>query len=291
VDRITGFTKSLIHHSVKNASKQVGEQVAIAAIMALGCNIGPRRMARKSVGKSVGVTEATLLDCVNWRFKLRNLARVNEIITSAIEALDLPNIYKISDDCIHSSSDGKKITVAVDSILANYSFKYFGKEKGVSVYSFIDDKQSLFHPTVISTTDREAIYVVDGLLHNTTPIHHIHSTDTHGYTEAIFAATHFIGVEFAPRFKRIEDQVIYSFYAKKKYADKGYRVLPSRQINIKLIEENWDDMLRFMATIKLGRTTASQLFKRLNSYSKDHPLYAALKEFGRILKSQHILTF
>jgi hypothetical protein len=59
VDRITDFTKSLTHHSVKNTPKQVGEQVAIAAIMALGCNIGPRRMARKSVGKSVGVTEAS----------------------------------------------------------------------------------------------------------------------------------------------------------------------------------------------------------------------------------------
>ncbi|WP_354335680.1 Tn3 family transposase, partial [Undibacterium sp. GrIS 1.2] len=28
--------------------------------------------------------------------------------------------------------------------------------------------------------------------------------------------------------------------------------------------------------------TASQLFKRLNSYSKQHPLYRALKEFGKI---------
>ncbi len=49
--------------------------------------------------------------------------------------------------------------------------------------------------------------------------------------------------------------------------------------------------MRFIATIKLGRTSASQLFKRLNSYSKDHPLYKALKEFGRIQKSLHILNY
>ena len=50
-------------------------------------------------------------------------------------------------------------------------------------------------------------------------------------------------------------------------------------------------MLRFIATIKLKETTASQLFRRLNSYAKHHPLYQALKEFGKILKSEFILRF
>jgi TnpA family transposase len=50
-------------------------------------------------------------------------------------------------------------------------------------------------------------------------------------------------------------------------------------------------MLRFMATIKLKKTTASQLFRRLNSYSKQHPLYKALKEFGKIPKTLFILKY
>jgi TnpA family transposase len=58
-----------------------------------------------------------------------------------------------------------------------------------------------------------------------------------------------------------------------------------------LIEAQWDDILRFIATIKLKETTASQLFRRLNSYSKQHPLYQALKEFGKIPKSDFILRF
>jgi TnpA family transposase len=58
-----------------------------------------------------------------------------------------------------------------------------------------------------------------------------------------------------------------------------------------LIEENWDSILRFVATIKLKRTTASQFFKRLNSYSKQHPLYQTLKEFGKIIKTLFILEY
>ena len=58
-----------------------------------------------------------------------------------------------------------------------------------------------------------------------------------------------------------------------------------------LIAEHWDDILRFVATIKLKETTASQLFKRLNSYSKQHPLWQALKEFGKIIKTRFILRY
>ncbi|WP_423064303.1 Tn3 family transposase [Candidiatus Paracoxiella cheracis] len=46
-----------------------------------------------------------------------------------------------------------------------------------------------------------------------------------------------------------------------------------------------------MATIKLKEATASQLFKRLSSYAKHNPLYKALKEFGRIIKSIFILKY
>ena len=69
------------------------------------------------------------------------------------------------------------------------------------------------------------------------------------------------------------------------------KILPSRPINQNLIRENWDDILNFMTTIKLKETNASILFKRLSSYAKDHPLYKAIKEFGRIIKSQYILTY
>jgi TnpA family transposase len=49
--------------------------------------------------------------------------------------------------------------------------------------------------------------------------------------------------------------------------------------------------LRLIITIKLKVSPASQLFRRLSSYSKQHPLYRALKEFGRIIKTLFILKY
>ncbi len=57
------------------------------------------------------------------------------------------------------------------------------------------------------------------------------------------------------------------------------------------IATQWDEMLRFIATIKLKEATASQLFKRLNSYFRQHPLYHALKEGGKIPTSDFLLRY
>jgi TnpA family transposase len=183
------------------------------------------------------------------------------------------------------------VNVGVDCLHANYSYKYFGRDKGVTDYTFIDERHALFHSQVFSASDREAPYVIDGLLENQVPDGRIHSTDTHGFTEQIFCVTHLLGIAFAPRLANLGKHRLYAFSARQTYQKKDYPLLPSRTINRKLILRQWDDVLRFMATIKTRRTTASQLFKRLSSYALDHPLYQALKEFGRIIKSQFILTY
>ena len=57
-------------------------------------------------------------------------------------------------------------------------FKYFDKEKGISIYSFSDEKSRLFYSNAFSSSEREAAYVIDGLLHNDEVKSDIHSTDT-----------------------------------------------------------------------------------------------------------------
>ena len=133
--------------------------------------------------------------------------------------------------------------------------------------------------------------MIDGNMHNNVVDPDMHATDTGGVTEPVFAGMHFLNVFFAPRIKDIDTQQRYSFVKPRIYAAKGYPIRSHGTIDTELIEKPWDDMLRFMATIKLKHTTASQLFHRLNSYSNQHPLYKALKEFGQIIKSIFILRY
>lgn len=179
----------------------------------------------------------------------------------------------------------------MDSLNANYSFKYLGKDKGVSVVTFIDMHDFIWHSTVISSAEREAAYVIDGLMHNDVIQSEIQSTDTHGYSEVISGATHLLNFGFAPRIKGLGRQKFYAFKQLQHYQEQGHLLLPTHYIREALIEDQWDEVLRFIATIRLKIATASQLFNRLNSYSKQHLLYRALKEFGIILKTLFILKY
>jgi TnpA family transposase len=149
----------------------------------------------------------------------------------------------------------------------------------------------MWHSTVISSAEREAAYVIDGLMHNDVVKSDIHSTDTHGYSEVVFAATHLLGFKFAPRIKGLGRQRLYASKGRKHYEEQGHVLLPDRYVREALIEAQWDEILRFIATIRLKVATASQLFRRLNSYSRQHPLYRALKEFGKIPKTLFILEY
>ncbi len=83
----------------------------------------------------------------------------------------------------------------------------------------------------------------------------------------------------------------YSVHAPKEFRNEEDAILLKKSVSCDHIESYWDDILRLIATIKLKESSASQLLRRLSSYSKQHPLYKALNHFGRVIKSLFILTY
>jgi TnpA family transposase len=287
VNRLTGFLEAFEPWYVKYARSRPADKTFLAGVVGYGCFIGIGKIAR--ISKWINATE--LETTVNGYFTLENLHAANDLILKIMDQLELPEVYRRQAGRLHTSSDGQKYGVAVESLNANYSFKYLGKDAGVSAYTFIDERHFLWHHDVISASEREAAYVIDGLMHNDVIKSDIHSTDTPGDSEIIFGALHLLGFSFAPRIKTLKHQQLYGFRKRREYEPQGHALLPDGYIKTPLIETQWDEILRFIATIKLKETTASQLFRRLNSYSKQHPLYQALKEFGKIPKSDFVLRF
>ena len=85
---------------------------------------------------------------------------------------------------------------------------YYGYyEKAISLYTHLSEQYTVFSTQVIACSPREALYVLDGLLNNNTILKiREHTTDTHGYTELIFALCHLLGFYFMPRIKELKDQ-------------------------------------------------------------------------------------
>ena len=286
VDKHSQMLNALEHWQQAHTPQAVSRAVLLAGIMGLGCGIGVRKMARISSC----MTESELEHAVNWRFSLENIHAANDRVLEAMKKMELPNLYRQDKESLHTASDGQKFEVRGESLHASRSFKYFGQGQGISAYTFIDERHFLWHSLMISASDRESTYVIDGLMRNDVVKSDIHSTDTHGYTEAIFGLTHLLGFSFAPRIKGIGKQILYIF-SPRKQAHSDWQITPHKTINANLIDENWDDLLRLVSTIKLKENTASDIFRRLNSYSRQHAIYQTLKSFGQIIKSLFILRY
>lgn len=287
INAICPFTQCFRHSSIKHFKMKPVPALIHAGLIGRGCNLGVRKMANISMG----INADKLSNLVKWCFSVENLTRANDMIVSMMNKLALPNIFRYDKTQLHTSSDGRKVAVGVESLAATYSFKYFGKDKGVSVYTFIDEREVLFSSSVFSSSERDATYVIDGLLHNDVIKSTIHSTDTHGFTDAIFAVTHLLNVAYAPRLKGSARRTLYGFHKTEHYTDKGFQLYPKSRVVLKNIKQQWESVLRLVASIKLHEVSASQIFKRLNSYGAHHPLYKALKEFGKIIRSHFLLTY
>jgi TnpA family transposase len=282
LDLLADVEKSKTHER-----KRPTPETFFASIIALGCNIGVEKM--RDISK--GIQVSTLQNTSDWYLSLQALKDANDAIIKMKNGLDLPEIHRNDPNELHTASDGQKILNKKNSLNAAFSYKYPGFDKASVANTAVDERFAMFYSTVIVASAREAVSMVDMHLNNPVIKSTIHSTDTHGSTEVVFGMMHLLGVFFAPRIKDLGSQQLYGFKSKKEYAELDYKLIPDHTINTALIEKYWDDILRVMTSLKLGKTTAEQVLKRLNSYSQQNPLQRAMKEFGKIIKSSFILKY
>ena len=287
VNKATGFLDEFEHFKHRHLKARPEDRNFYAGIIGLGEHVGIPKLAKLSPE----IEQAALESTTKGYFSLENIQSANDAIIRFVNKMPLASVFE-NEYGLQTSSDGQKWIIAYDSLNANRSFKYGGKDLVVAAYTFIDARGLFSYSTVISGAAREAHYMIDGLLRNDVVRSDMHSTDTHGYTEAVFGATDLLKFAFAPRIKNVGKRTLYSFRNPSYYKRKKYPILPKNKLKIALIKKHWDDILRLVVSMKLGQVTASQIFKRLNSYSSSHnPLYEALREFGCISKTLYILRY
>lgn len=99
--------------------------------------------------------------------------------------------------------------------------------------------------------------MLDAILDNETELEILeHTTDTAGYTELVFALFDLLGMQFSPRIRDLGDQEIYRIDKTVSY--KNLDPILTRIIHEDRILQSWDDILRVVASIKMGWVTASK---------------------------------
>lgn len=270
------------------ASKQENPQpeeicTVIATIMAHGCNIGPHTMAQLT-----GISYGKIKNISDWMITQEVLRSTLAKVVNAISNLDITQAWGQGKT---SSSDGQRFSLKRKVLQQTYSPKF--RDFAIEFYSFIADNFAPFFSLPIECTDRDAPYVLDGLLYNESdlPLEE-HYTDTHGYTENNFAAFAMLGRRFSPRIRGMHKQRIYRIDTEKDYQALSPLVCRAdRTIHLDWIVDQWDRLGHFYASLESGHVTASTAMKRLNGFSGKNHFYRANRELGRIFKTEHILQY
>ena len=161
----------------------------------------------------------------------------------------------------------------------------------------MSDQLAEFYTIIIPNNLRESTFVLDGLLNNETDLNpQQHFTDEHGYTENVFALASLLGFRFCPRFKdwadkkmyQLSDDIVYSNIEPLFHEEKTNRV---RVINTSLIIEQWDNIVRLVASLKNRKVTASLLIQKMSTYSRAGRLIKAIQEVGRLFQTLYILEY
>jgi TnpA family transposase len=256
----------------------------LAVVLVHGCNIGLHTMAQITQG----VTYKQLKRVSDWQM-------TEEAQRAALAAL----VHAISrlDTTLHwgegrtSASDGQRFSMPRKVLQQTYSTRF--SDFALEFYSFVADNYAPFYSTPIECTDRDAGFVLDGLLYNESDLElDEHYTDTHGYTEINFAAFAMLGRRFCPRIRGVGKQRLYRLDAKRDYGPlTGLVSRADRTIDPQVIAEQWDRMGQFYASLESGHTTASVALKRLASCTAKNRFYRANRDLGRVFKTEFLLSY
>lgn len=278
----TGFHEQFIHASSNRVPSEEETKILMAALMAMGTNIGLTKMAEATPS----ISYRQMANAVEWRLYEDALQKAQAVLVNFHHKLELSSFW---GDGTTSSSDGMRMQIGVSAINAEHN-PHYGSGKGATIYRFVSDQFSSYYTKVINTNARDAVHVIDGLLYHETDLDiQEHYTDTAGYTDQVFVLAHLLGFRFAPRLRDLSDSKLY--YISKPLNFKNLENILRGQISIKIIKDNYNDVLRLAHSIREGSVSASLIMGKLGSYSRQNSLATALREMGRIEKTIFILDY
>jgi len=282
IDRRCSFTRAFRPLAGYEPRDTDTYRALLATLIAHGTNLGLTAM-----GSSVErLTAADLQHASRWLVREATLKAANAQIIEYQHRLSFAAIW---GDGRLSSSDGQRFAAPPGTLIGAYHPRHFGYyDRAVSVYSHLSDRLGVYGTQVISCAPREATYVLTSILDNDTSIDpEMHTTDTHGFTEALWGLCHLLGIDFMPRLKDLADQRLWRI-SNSQIPD-SLAGLFAGNADAVAITEQWDQLVRIAASLKARTAPAHVVLQRLTSSGPSDRVAKALTALGRLVKTRNIL--
>lgn len=189
-----------------------------------------------------------------------------------------------------ASVDGMRFVVAVPSLHARPSRRFFGQKRGLTWLNAINDQAAGIGAKVVSGTPRDSLHLIDvPYAQDGGQRPDIVVTDTGSYSDLVFGLVHLLGMQYRPQLADLPDQQLWRI---DQGADYGALNRAARgKVDLEKIRRHWPDILRVTASIHTGSVRTYDVFRMLQRDGHPTRLGDAIASHGRIFKSLHVLTF
>ena len=139
---------------------------------------------------------------------------------------------------------------------------FFGQGRGITWYNMLSDQYAGLGELVVPGTLRDSLFILALLLDQETELDPSEiMTDNAAYSDSIFGLFWLLGYQFCPRLADIGGTRLWRVGKTDQYGVLGQMAVGT--INIKLILDNWDDLMRLVGSLKLGYLKATGIMRTL----------------------------
>ncbi|MFO8930423.1 Tn3 family transposase [Legionella pneumophila serogroup 1] len=280
----TNFISAFTHINEGNA-RAVDLEISICAVLlAQACNTGLEPFVREDI-------PALKRDRLIWvdqnYIRDETITASNAILVAAQNQSKLAKKWGGGDI---ASADGMRFVVPVRSLHAAPNPKYFNQGRGVTWYNLLSNQRTGLNDVTVPGTLRDSLILLGVVLEQQTELKPTRiMTDTGAYSDIVFGLFRLLGYRFSPRLADLGDA---RFWRVDPLADYGkLNILAKHRANLERIIPHWDDVLRLVGSLKLGRVPATGIMRTLQVGDKPTRLAQAIAEIGRIDKTIHMLNY
>lgn len=250
----------------------------LLCIFAYGTNTGLKRIAASN-------PEITYEELRHIRRRYLTKTNLRGAISEVVNATLKEREKKIFGETTTSvASDSKKFGVWDQNLLTEYHIRYQGR--GVMIYWHIDKKSVLIFSQLKSCSSSEVSSMIEGVLRHCTDMEiKKNYVDTHGQSAVGFAFSYMLGFDLLPRIKAIHKEKLYRPETGKPDDYPYLQNILTRPIRWDLIQEQYDQIIKFATALRLGTADAESILRRFTSNNTQHPVYQALMELGKAVKT------
>ncbi len=256
----------------------------LLCLYALGTNTGLKQVSMGDHGESYESLRYVYERYITHA-SLRNA--IGQVVNATLEVRQ-PHIW--GEGSMACAADARKFGTWGENLKTEWHTRYGGR--GVMIYWHVERGSTAVYSQLKSPSSSEVASMIEGLVRHSTDMD-LNRTyvDSHGQSEVGFAFCYLLGYDLLPRLKNLHNQRLSLPERGEGSAYPHLQPILTKPIQWELIEQQYDQMIRYATAIRLGTAETEAILRRFTRANVQHPTYQALAELGKAVKTMFLCHY